>query len=317
MTRPQPRACPPPPPPPADRTEYAKSRPKRALAPRAALGATSESLDLLPCREFAPGPPGSGAPGVQPFAVSCASAALAVMDMHGHMHREEVIGLLGGSWDAAARTIAVAAAFPCRRAPGSISRTSVELDPASEVGARAAMEAAGLVPVGWYHSHPIFAPTPSQKDAENQRNYQALFRDSAAGAEPFVGAIVGPYDQALPGPASVTAWFVVAARGGESAVPHALRVDCGGGAGARAPPTPDLKAALLAVADAAKGEPDTFDLRGNWRRFSAFVDGAPSGPPLARGAKLRLSLSRWVEGGAEGDALLDEVVAAAEAAGAK
>jgi protein MYSM1 len=250
---------------------------------------------------------------VQPFAVSAAAPALAVMDMHAHMHREEVIGLLGGRWDPAARTIDVAAAFPCARAPGSLSRTSVELDPASEVAARAAMGAAGLAPVGWYHSHPIFAPTPSQKDAENQRNYQALFRDAAAAVEPFVGAIVGPYDQALPGPGSVTSWFVVAQRGTD-VVPYSLRV---APPAAPAPPTADLRASLLAVAAAARGEPDAFDLRGAWRRFSSVVDGAPAGPPLTRAAKLKLSLARYVEGGDAGQALLEEVVGAGVAAGAK
>lgn len=49
-----------------------------------------------------------------------------------------------------------------------------------------------------YHSHPIFAPKPSQKDSENQRNYQALFRCEQTRLEPFVGAIVGPYDLQLP-----------------------------------------------------------------------------------------------------------------------
>ena len=49
-----------------------------------------------------------------------------------------------------------------------------------------------------YHSHPIFAPKPSQKDNENQRNYQALFRCEKTRLEPFVGAIVGPYDMQLP-----------------------------------------------------------------------------------------------------------------------
>lgn len=52
-----------------------------------------------------------------------------------------------------------------------------------------------------YHSHPVFEPRPSQKDMENQRNYQALFRDSNAN-EPFVGLIIGPYDVAMLGPAS-------------------------------------------------------------------------------------------------------------------
>ena len=51
-----------------------------------------------------------------------------------------------------------------------------------------------------YHSHPVFAPKPSQKDAENQRNYQALFRCAASALEPFLGVIVGPYDVLLPTP---------------------------------------------------------------------------------------------------------------------
>ena len=54
-----------------------------------------------------------------------------------------------------------------------------------------------------YHSHPVFAPKPSQKDAENQRNYQALFRCEASAMEPFLGVIVGPYDVMLPTPVSI------------------------------------------------------------------------------------------------------------------
>ncbi len=55
-----------------------------------------------------------------------------------------------------------------------------------------------------YHSHPIFAPKPSQKDNENQRNYQALFRCATSTLEPFLGAIVGPYDVQLPSPVGKT-----------------------------------------------------------------------------------------------------------------
>lgn len=72
-----------------------------------------------------------------------------LMDLHAHLSKAEIIGLLGGTWDADARRIAVSAAFPCRRAPGSLSGTSVELDPAAEVEARALIAAQGLTPVGW------------------------------------------------------------------------------------------------------------------------------------------------------------------------
>ena len=48
--------------------------------------------------------------------------------------------------------------------------------------------------VGWYHSHPSFAALPSMIDIDNQRRQQVA-RRTAAGAEPYVGAIVGPWDR--------------------------------------------------------------------------------------------------------------------------
>jgi len=75
-----------------------------------------------------------------------------------------------------------------------------------------------------YHSHPVFAPKPSLKDAENQRNYQALFRCTASGLEPFVGGIVGPFDVQLPTQAH---GLPRAARGGCRAVAWRYRSWCG------------------------------------------------------------------------------------------
>ncbi len=83
--------------------------------------------------------------------VSIASFAQAtlLMDLHAHLSSTEVIGLLGGTWDAAEKRIEVVRAFPCRRALGSQSGTSVELDPSAEVETRALMQAEDLTPVGW------------------------------------------------------------------------------------------------------------------------------------------------------------------------
>lgn len=75
--------------------------------------------------------------------------ACLLMDFHAHLSLCEVIGLLGGQWDPAHRLITITEAFPCRRAQGSHSGTSVELDPEAEVETRAVMEARGLTPVGW------------------------------------------------------------------------------------------------------------------------------------------------------------------------
>lgn len=43
--------------------------------------------------------------------------------------------------------------------------TSVELDAESQVEVGGLMEERGQIPVGWYHSHPVFEPRPSQKGA--------------------------------------------------------------------------------------------------------------------------------------------------------
>nr|KAG5709642.1 hypothetical protein BaRGS_001692 [Batillaria attramentaria] len=44
--------------------------------------------------------------------------------------------------------------------------------------------------VGWYHSHPTFAPNPSVRDIETQQKFQYWF---AKGGNPFVGIIISPY----------------------------------------------------------------------------------------------------------------------------
>ena len=76
--------------------------------------------------------------------------ATLLMDVHAHLSGSEVIGLLGGTWEPESRRICVSRAFPCRRAPGTHSGTSVELDPAAEVETRALMQAQSLTPVGWW-----------------------------------------------------------------------------------------------------------------------------------------------------------------------
>ena len=101
--------------------------------------------------------------------------------------------------------------------------TSVELDAEWQFQVTITMSAAGMVPVGWYHSHPIFEPRPSAKDNENQRNYQALCRLEPSGLEPWVGAIVSPYDQALPTSQSGLQFWVVRQRE-RSLTPYHVRV---------------------------------------------------------------------------------------------
>ena len=46
-----------------------------------------------------------------------------------------------------------------------------------------------LTLVGWYHSHPISAPNPSQKDIVSQKAYQDVVRKSS-GDEASIGIII-------------------------------------------------------------------------------------------------------------------------------
>lgn len=272
----------------AERTEYALARPRRETAARSAVGGTTESLELVRCLDFV-GPPGSGAPLAQPFSLEVHPSAMVMMDFHAHLSSVEIIGLLGGRWHSDSKRLIVAEAFPCRSAQGSESGVSVELDPEHEVQTRALMHERGLVSVGWYHSHPVFDTTPSLKDCENQRNYQALFRDTASSEEPFVAAIIGPYDPQLPDQRSALSWFSVKTRLGDTGrelVPYNLQF----ATGARAVPTEEETAKLLRLAERTIGDHGRVNLAKQWRPFTRLVDGRPDGPAPTRLEKLRGAL---------------------------
>ncbi|KAJ2755206.1 hypothetical protein GGI19_001830 [Coemansia pectinata] len=138
---------------------------------------------LVPCRSF----DAEEAP--RPFTVEISAAALALMDLHSHLMYTEVIGLLGGAYDAAAGVVRVDVAFPCN---STSTTTECEMDPASEVDARRVFALQGRHVVGWFHSHPTFDAMPSVRDIHNQHAYQALCRRASDSVEPFVGVIVSP-----------------------------------------------------------------------------------------------------------------------------
>ncbi|KAJ3174300.1 Myb-like, SWIRM and MPN domains 1 [Geranomyces variabilis] len=164
------------------RKEQLAQTPTMQSATSDALG-TYDPFRLIPARSYDAAVPA-------PFRVLASSNTLIVMDVHAHLAHTEIIGLLGGTYDASAATLHVTDVFPCRSQSTGVQ---CEMDPASEMRARDYFSAKGRGVVGWYHSHPTFDPTPSVRDIENQTAYQTLFA-RADGVEPFVGAIVTPYD---------------------------------------------------------------------------------------------------------------------------
>ncbi|GFR41141.1 hypothetical protein Agub_g1790, partial [Astrephomene gubernaculifera] len=277
-------------PPPASmanaQTEYARNRPRRENAgQRAHMGVTSESLQLVKPQEF-------GAGKTQPYSVDVSSWALMAMDFHAHLSTFEVIGLLGGTWNPETRQLVVIEAYACRRAAGSDGATSVELDPAAQVEVQQEMEKKGQTCVGWYHSHPVFEPSPSQKDMDNQRNYQALFRCEQTRLEPFLGFIVGPYDIAMPQPTSVITTFTVQTFKG-SMIPYSVRCQVHG---YEVIPDAALLGKLAGMLDAFRDDPGRVDFGELWRGYGYVLpDGCSVDQrPLTRLAKFRISLANYM-----------------------
>ncbi|KAL8002893.1 putative PWWP domain, histone H2A deubiquitinase MYSM1, MPN domain-containing protein [Plasmopara halstedii] len=160
----------------------------------------------------------SGATLEPPFQVVIHPDAVFVADVHAHLATCEIIGFLGGKWDENSQTLYIQAAFPCRslEIDGDDGSTDVEMDPGSEIEVRGIIENAQLEVVGWYHSHPAFAPDPSVRDIENQTSYQHLFKRPntskeentvSMNLEPFVGLIVGTYDTRRNSPVSLFRYF--------------------------------------------------------------------------------------------------------------
>lgn len=175
-----------------------------------------------------------GSPSVPPpFTVIVHPDATFVCDLHAHLATCEIIGFLGGKWDESTKTLYIQAAFPCRSLmiDGDDGSTDVEMDPGSEIELREIINNAELEVVGWYHSHPAFAPDPSVRDIENQTSYQQLFQRQCSSSlpdekphvsEPFVGLIVGTYDTRRDTPVSLFRYFNVRSEKVSSGTQHEI-----------------------------------------------------------------------------------------------
>ena len=137
----------------------------------------------------------------QPFQVVILPEALFLGDIHAHLCTDEIIGLLGGRWDAEKKILVVENVFPCRELklpPPYDQSVSVEMDPSSASEATNTIQQCGMTVVGWYHSHPLFQPSPSICDINNQTNYQNMFKnndlDNTDVVPPYIGLIFTPYD---------------------------------------------------------------------------------------------------------------------------
>ncbi|XP_064624801.1 histone H2A deubiquitinase MYSM1-like [Lineus longissimus] len=148
-----------------------------------------DPFKLLPCEKFPSELPA-------PFMLDMSCSAMAVMDVHAHTSKTEVIGLLGGHYNKERGALEILTAEPCNSLSTGMQ---CEMDPISQTQAMDRITNEDFSVVGWYHSHPTFAPNPSVRDIETQEKFQDWF---SQGGLPFIGVIVNPYNKASQSPCS-------------------------------------------------------------------------------------------------------------------
>ncbi|XP_033478664.2 histone H2A deubiquitinase MYSM1 [Epinephelus lanceolatus] len=176
------------------RREEMKKQPKPCKTSR--FKGSFDPFQLIPCRSF-------GEDVQEPFQVIVCAETLLIMDMHAHVSRGEVIGLLGGTFSEEERILKICAAEPCNSVSTGLQ---CEMDPVSQTQACDVLSSLGFSVVGWYHSHPTFHPNPSVRDINTQDQFQSYF---SRGGAPFIGMIVSPYDPANASPHSQTTCLLV------------------------------------------------------------------------------------------------------------
>lgn len=164
---------------------------------------------MIPCERYR-GEPGSSTSGSQPFRVIVSPGAALFMEFHAHLSSNEIIGLLGGTWNAHQRLLRVERAFPVEEVQTQVATPTVEMDPGDEALVRQSITGQhNLRCVGWYHSHPHAATHPSTSDIIRQIAQQRQHRVEGTVDEPFIGAIVGPFNKEAPSAQCSIAYFCV------------------------------------------------------------------------------------------------------------
>ncbi|KAK2835815.1 hypothetical protein Q5P01_016299 [Channa striata] len=185
----------------AQRREEMKRQPKPCKMSR--HRGSFDPFQLIPCRSF-------GEDVQEPFQVIVCAETLLIMDMHAHVSRGEVIGLLGGTFIEEDKVLKISVAEPCNSVSTGLQ---CEMDPVSQTQACDVLSSLGFSVVGWYHSHPSFHPNPSVRDINTQDQFQSYF---SRGGAPFIGMIVSPYDPANASPHSQTTCLLVKESEGSS-----------------------------------------------------------------------------------------------------
>lgn len=109
------------------------------------------------------------------------------MDFHAHTNLTEVMGLVAGHWNSTERILEITHYETCKNIASSA--THCDMCPISQAKAAELIDSKGLDILGWFHSHPTFAPEPSQQDLETQQSVQQWIGNK----RPCIGVILSPF----------------------------------------------------------------------------------------------------------------------------
>ncbi|CAH1976815.1 unnamed protein product [Acanthoscelides obtectus] len=137
-------------------------------------------IKLIYCRPFTAEKP-------QPYKVKINLATLLTIDFHAHACLTEVMGLVAGSWIPQENLLKITHYEPCLNIASST--THCDMCPISQAKAADLIHQKELDILGWFHSHPTFAPEPSQQDLDTQRVVQQWI----GYGKPCLGVILSPF----------------------------------------------------------------------------------------------------------------------------
>lgn len=123
----------------------------------------------------------------QEYKVEISLAVILLIDFHAHTSLSEVMGLVGGHWNDKTKILTITRYEPCKNVASS--STHCDMCPVTQAKAADSLHGEGLDIIGWYHSHPSFAPEPSQQDIDTQLAVQQWI----GYGKPCVGIILTPF----------------------------------------------------------------------------------------------------------------------------
>ncbi|KAJ8931895.1 hypothetical protein NQ314_015164 [Rhamnusium bicolor] len=123
----------------------------------------------------------------QPYTIKVHLSTLLTMDFHAHTSLTEVMGLVAGYWIPQNKILTISHYEPCLNIASSA--THCDMCPISQAKAADIIHNKGLDILGWFHSHPTFAPEPSHQDIETQQVLQQWVGHN----RPCIGVILSPF----------------------------------------------------------------------------------------------------------------------------